>query len=210
MKKFLIILLVLFGASFLTVQSFGYEKIGYWIQKPFQISAEEKELKDWINYEVFLLNQNHPQLEPLIPVDFSKDNLDQIVLRMVKDAPKIIESNTKNIKKLDSINFISDEFKEIKALDIEALTIQNQLMQENIVDYYKKHQRTQSYLKEPALKLIAKSQYLLQQSTLKTLNHLKVLSFKNDKRLKSINPNELQDWIYYLEFHHQQNPKYPT
>ena len=68
-------------------------------------------------------------------------------------------------------------------------------MQENIVDYYKKHKTTQSYLQEPVLKLTAKSQYLLQQSELKSLNYLKVLSLKNDRRLKNFNADALQDWI---------------
>ncbi|WP_347473729.1 hypothetical protein [Acinetobacter thermotolerans] len=198
------------GIAALSIQSFSHEKISDWIQKPFQISAEEKRLKDWILYEKFILNMEIPKLEPFPQGNISKNYLDQMLLTIVKNTPKVIESNNNNIKILNSINFISPEFKEIKALEIEALSIQNQLMQVNIVDYYRQHKTTQSYLQEPVLKVSAKLQYLLQQSAIQNLNYLKVLSFKKDRRLKHIDPNQLHDWIYYLEFHHQQNPRDPT
>lgn len=210
MKKILSILCLLLGIIFFTAQSFGHERIIHWIQKPFQTSAEDKLLKDWINYENFILNMEMPKLEAFVQDEVSTHNPNKMLLRLIKDTPIVIQTNTNNIKKLNSINFISPEFQEITALEIQALTMQNQLMQENIVDYYKQHKTTQSYLQEPVLKLTAKSQYLLQQSAIQNLNYLKVLSFKHDRRLKNINPNELQDWIYYLEFEHQQNPRDPT
>ena len=210
MKKVLVILCLFCGVIFWTAQSLGYDKIISLLQQPFQTSAEEKRLQDWIIYEKFLLNMEIPDLDPYPKGDISKKYLDQMLLVIIKNTPKVISSNNNNIETLNSLNFISPEFQEIVALEIEALNTQNQLMQENIVDYYKNHKTTQSYLQEPVLKLTAKSQYLLQQSELKNLNYLKVLSFKNDRRLKNMNPDELQDWIYYLEFEHQQNPRDPV
>jgi hypothetical protein len=210
MKKVLVILCLFCGVIFWTAQSLGYDKVIRLLQQPFQTSAEDKRLQDWIIYEKFLLNMEIPKLEPYPKGDISKNHLDQILLVLVKNTPKVISSNNNNIETLNSLNFISPEFQEIIALEIEALNTQNQLMQENIVDYYKKHKTTQSYLQEPVLKLTAKSQYLLQQSELENLNYLKVLSFKNDRRLKNLNADALQDWIYYLEFEHQQNPKDPV
>ncbi|WP_168391259.1 MULTISPECIES: hypothetical protein [Acinetobacter] len=210
MKKVLVILCLFCGVIFWTAQSLGYDKIISLLRQPFQTSAEDKRLQDWIIYEKFLLNMEIPDLDPYPKVDISKNYLDQMLLVIIKNTPKVISSNNNNIETLNSLNFISPEFQEIVALEIEALNTQNQLMQENIVDYYKKHKTTQSYLQEPVLKLTAKSQYLLQQSELKNLNYLKVLSFKNDRRLKNLNADTLQDWIYYLEFEHQQNPKDPV
>lgn len=210
MKKALIILCIICGISFPTAQILGHHNFINFLQRPFQTSAEDKHLKDWIIYEKFLLNMEIPELEPYPKADISKNYLDQMLLVIVKNTPKVITSNNNNIETLNSLNLISTEFQEIVTLEIEALNTQNLLMQKNIVDHYKKHKTTQSYLQEPALKLTAKSQYLLQQSELKNLNYLKVLSFKNDRRLKNINIDELQDWIYYLEFEHQQNPRDPV
>ncbi|WP_347453424.1 hypothetical protein [Acinetobacter thermotolerans] len=96
MKKILLIVFFNLGIAALSIQSFSHEKISDWIQKPFQISAEEKRLKDWILYEKFILNMEIPKLEPFPQGNISKNYLDQMLLTIVKNTPKVIESNNNN------------------------------------------------------------------------------------------------------------------
>lgn len=133
-----------------------------------------------------------------------------MLIIIINNTPKIIQSNSININTLQQINFISPNFKEIQKLEIEAANLQNQLMQENIIDQYAKHKKTQTYLQAPVLNLQTKSKYIQQQSKIQNLNYLRILAIKKDRRLKSINTDELNDWITYSEFIHRNNPQEPT
>ena len=207
MKKIIIAIFIVVSIVISVGYSIGIYHTPHFLKQIFAEKYEEKLLSDWLRYLDFTTHQYIPEQQKLFDKDLGSD---EILLVIVHNTPKIIEANQKNINSLQNIEFKTNEFKEIKQLDIQTLQTQNQLMQENIVDYYAKHKKTQSYLQAPALSLQAKSKYLLQQAEIKNLNHLNILKIKKDKRLKNININELDDWITYSEFKHRNNPLEPT
>ena len=110
---------------------------------------------------------------------------------------------------LQQNHFYTNTFRSIQSLDIQILKIQNRLIQDNIIDYYEKYGKTQTYLQAPALKLQAKSTYTLQLAEIENLRYLKVLILKKDKHLKHLHADELADWIDLTLLGHQLEPQDP-
>lgn len=203
MKKIIFFITLILVITTLNVQytfNSPFKLIHFFEDKP-----EIKLIKDWLSYRNFLYQQKIPKQEKL----FTSNNLNHIQKAIVDNAPKIIQANLDNIHTLQQNHFQTTTFRTIQDLDIQILKIQNQLIQENIIDYYAEYGKTQTYLQAPALKLQAKSTYTLQQTEIENLRYLKVLMLKKDKHLKQINTDKLADWIDFILLEHQLNPQDP-
>ncbi|MDM1019948.1 hypothetical protein QSV37_06450 [Acinetobacter sp. VNK23] len=208
MKKIFLVVVLLGGMGIAATHHYAdAQLLPRIITQAFRPQYEQLLIQDWLKYQNLIQQQEIPRLNTE-KIDLSSSaGREKFKQNYVKDAKLIIDANNQNIARIRQATFATESYRNIQSLDMQTLTIMNQLFQDNVIDYYARHGDTQTFLREPALKIETVSKYQAQQAEIKVLEQLRILAIKKDRRLRHIDADLFSDWLDYSILEHQLYPR---
>ncbi|WP_333662653.1 hypothetical protein [Acinetobacter sp.] len=208
MKKIFLVVVLLGGMGIVATYHYAdAQLLPRIITQTFRPQYEQLLIQDWLKYQNLIQQLEIPRLNTE-KIDLSSSaGREKFKQNYVKYAKLIIDANNQNIARIRQATFATESYRNIQSLDMQTLTIMNQLFQDNVIDYYARHGDTQTFLREPALKIETVSKYQAQQVEIKVLEQLRILAIKKDRRLRHIDADLFSDWWDYSILEHQLYPR---